>query len=114
MNITNHTRIDDMLTALSGMNKTDLETLANCVFNILHGDKDDSVYSLCEGRDHSVCKKCGSIHIVKRGKNPKGHQKYWCKDCGSIFTVASDTVFSFTHKEAATWRNFIHFYLVPQ
>ncbi|MBQ7827980.1 MAG: IS1 family transposase, partial [Clostridia bacterium] len=107
MNFGNHMQLEDMLTALSGMSKTDLETLADSVFDILHTNKDSSVYSLCENRDHSVCKKCGSIHIVKRGKNPKGHQKYWCKDCGSIFTVVSDTVFSFTHKEADTWRNFI-------
>lgn len=110
MNCRNNVQIDDILASLSGMKTADLEKLAGCVFDILkENEKDNSVNTLCEAANHSVCKKCGSIHIVKRGRNAKGHQRYWCKDCGSVFTASSDTVFSCTHKDADTWKNFILF-----
>ena len=28
-----------------------------------------------------VCKKCGSVNIVKNGKRPNGKQKFHCLDC---------------------------------
>ena len=102
------TNIDDILEKISCLSKSELERVAGRVYNILNGDgTDNSAHSLCRNTDISVCKKCGSVHIVKRGKNAKGYQKYWCKDCGGIFTATSTTVFSYSHKSADIWKEFI-------
>ncbi len=33
------------------------------------------------------CPQCGSDHIIKHGKDPKGVQKYRCKGCGYQFRL---------------------------
>jgi len=46
------------------------------------------------GTDHGAqngiihaCPVCGSPHIVKKGRNRRGHQRYHCKDCGAYRTI---------------------------
>jgi len=36
------------------------------------------------------CKKCGAQHFYKKGKNPKGIQRYQCRNCGFRFVWTSD------------------------
>ena len=40
------------------------------------------------------CPHCGSVHFVKNGFNPKHRQKYRCKDCNTVFSATTGTMFS--------------------
>lgn len=39
--------------------------------------------------EHRQCELCGSINIIKNGKNRSGTQTYKCKDCGSYRVLDS-------------------------
>lgn len=43
------------------------------------------------------CKKCSSVHIVKRGFTKNGIQRYYCKECNKKFTPVTNTIFE-NHK----------------
>lgn len=58
-----------------------------------------------------VCKKCGSVHIVKRGKTAKGTQRYLCADCGNSFTLDSYNVFSASKLPSETWMKYIECFI---
>lgn len=57
------------------------------------------------------CPHCGALaeekHIIRKGYNRNGAQRYRCKKCGSTFVASTGTVLSGTHKTADTWRKFI-------
>ena len=100
--------LNDILSDLSALRKDDLKTLADKVFDLLSGrNEDKSVYRFSSDTKPSECKKCGSTHTYKYGKNSKGYQKYRCSDCGAIFSSVSSTVFCHTQKNAETWKTFI-------
>lgn len=67
---------------------------------------DTSVYTLHKEKV-AVCRNCGSIHIVKNGKDRHGHARYICRDCGKTFGDMTNTVVSGTHKSSATWKTYI-------
>lgn len=54
-----------------------------------------------------TCRKCGSVHIVKRGKDGSGRQRYLCHDCGKSFTASAKNVFSQSKLDDAKWMKFI-------
>ena len=43
---------------------------------------------MIEERRRHRCNRCESTALVRNGTDPKGKQKYHCKDCGSYGTVA--------------------------
>lgn len=54
------------------------------------------------------CHKCGnSTSIVRYGKNCSGLQRYKCKECGAIFTAATNTIFNKTQKPLSVWEKYI-------
>lgn len=67
---------------------------------------DDSVYTL-NSEEKIVCKSCGSIHVVKNGKDRHGHTRYLCRDCKKTFGKTTDTVVSGTHKSLSVWKSYI-------
>ncbi|WP_128426686.1 IS1 family transposase [Gudongella oleilytica] len=52
---------------------------------------------------NKVCRKCGSVTIVKDGKRADGVQKYLCKDCNSRFTLFSGTILEKTNWHWDAW-----------
>lgn len=50
-----------------------------------------------------VCPDCGSIHVIKFGKNKCGTQMYKCKDCESRFNIMKNTFLENTHLHLKTW-----------
>lgn len=106
-------RLNNIVSELSGLRRTDLETLAQqlCVMLSEPSEPDTSVYSLNRSTTKPTCKKCGSLSVSKYGKTAKGHQRYRCLDCGSVFTSISDTLFSGSQKDAKQWSDFIFYTL---
>lgn len=51
---------------------------------------------------NSVCPKCGSENIVKRGKRGDV-QRFLCRDCGKNFTLFTDTILEKTRYSWAVW-----------
>ena len=45
------------------------------------------------------CTKCGSIHLVKNGRTPKGKQKFHCRECGAYGTLNPEVKYSPERKE---------------
>lgn len=45
------------------------------------------------------CTRCGSINIVKNGKNRFGKQQYHCKDCGACRTLNPEIRYTGEEKE---------------
>lgn len=54
-----------------------------------------------------VCKKCGSMHVVKNGTDKKGRRRYLCRDCGATFGDTAGSVVYNTHKDSLTWKKYI-------
>ncbi len=67
---------------------------------------DNSVYVFQTEKIES-CRHCGSVHIVKNGKDRHGHTRYLCRDCCRTFGDMTNTVVSGTHKDASTWKEYI-------
>lgn len=59
--------------------------------------------------DHVIvrCPKCGSIHFVKNGFDYNHKQKYRCKDCHTVFSSTTGTMFSHSTTSFDTWKTFI-------
>ena len=53
------------------------------------------------------CPKCGSVHFVKNGFDYNHKQKYRCKDCNTVFSATTGTMFSNSPVSFDTWRTFI-------
>ena len=50
-----------------------------------------------------VCPDCGSIHVIKFGKNKNGMQMYKCKDCESRFNLLKNTFLENAHLHLTVW-----------
>lgn len=45
------------------------------------------------------CRKCGSLNIVKNGRNRSGSQQYLCKDCRAIGVLTPQSPYSPERRE---------------
>lgn len=102
-------RLENIVSGLAGLRKSDLEKLAEQVCSMLSktAEQDRSVYSLKTIDKKPPCSECGSVAVIKYGKDSAGHQRYCCKDCNCTFTAISSTIFSGTQKDAGQWKDFI-------
>ena len=85
------------------------DSVVNEIYNKLscfEAQVDISVYSFTTEKVVS-CKNCGSVHIVKNGKDRHGHTRYLCRDCNSTFGDMTGTTVSGTHKDASVWQEYI-------
>lgn len=57
--------------------------------------------------DAIVCPECEGTHIVKRGKDSAGRQRYLCRECSMSFTLVKKNVFSRSKLDEATWMKYI-------
>jgi Transposase and inactivated derivatives len=53
-----------------------------------------------------ACPRCGSDHVVKRGFDARGEQRYLCRRCSRTFTSRTNRVFATTKLDHATWMRF--------
>lgn len=67
---------------------------------------DNSVYTL-NTETVTFCRKCGSVHIVKNGKDRHGHTRFRCRDCGVTFGELSSTTVFGSHKDVSVWKKYI-------
>lgn len=67
---------------------------------------DNSVYTF-NTEPVTFCRNCGSVHIVKNGKDRHGHTRFKCKDCGVTFGELSGTTVFGSHKDASVWKKYI-------
>ena len=52
------------------------------------------------------CPRCGSDHVVKRGLDGRGEQRFLCRRCSRTFTARTNRVFATTKLDRATWMKF--------
>ena len=57
-------------------------------------------------RTENSCPRCGSWHVVKKGREPDGSQRYLCRSCTRTFTSRTNKVFATTKLDRATWMRF--------
>jgi Transposase and inactivated derivatives len=55
---------------------------------------------------YTECPRCGSGHVVKRGLDGRGEQRFLCRRCSRTFTARTNRVFATTKLERATWMKF--------
>lgn len=60
-----------------------------------------------DDEDLVVCRECESTHVVKRGKDGFGRQRYLCRNCGMSFTMEKINVFSQSKLDDAVWMRYI-------
>lgn len=102
-------KFDLLLSNLSSLNTSDLEFLSEKILNLLSDN--NNLLSIKE-EDVCSCKRCGSVAIVKYGKDKNGKQRYKCKDCNTLFSPTSYSVISQTHKPLSVWKQYIKLLVV--
>lgn len=53
------------------------------------------------------CPKCGSVHFIKNGFDCNHKQKYRCKECHTVFSSTTGTIFSNSTTSYQKWMTFI-------
>lgn len=60
-------------------------------------------------KNGTFCPFCGSVHVIRHGRQADGTQRYRCKDCGKTFQASSNTVLrQFDPTRLAKLRRFVH------
>ena len=71
---------------------------------------DEEYFDLALGggpdRSEVACPRCGSWHVVKKGRDGDGSQRYLCRSCLRTFTARTNRVFATTKLDRATWMEF--------
>lgn len=62
---------------------------------------------LSDNFDNSFCFYCNSEHIIKNGKDAKGRQRYYCKNCKKTFSSITGSLLSYTKKNVYQWYTYI-------
>ena len=102
-------RTSDLLKILDQFSRHELSELADKLSAKLASmteNADNSVYNLFSD-EIKACKHCGSIAIVKNGKDRNGHTRYYCKDCHKTFGKIAGSVVFRTRKDASVWKKYI-------
>ena len=68
------------------------------LFNMALGEQAD--------RPETACPRCGSRHVVKKGRDGDGGRRYLCRSCARTFTSRTNKVFATTKLDRATWMRF--------
>jgi transposase-like protein len=53
------------------------------------------------------CPVCGSDLYIHYGHRSNGRRRYKCKECGSIYTLLSNTIFASSRKPISVWALYI-------
>ena len=104
-----NSKLNGVLQLIDKLSENQANDIINEIYSMLkvcQEQTDASVYSL-NSEEIKVCRYCGSVHIVKNGKDRHGHTRYLCRDCKRTFGSTSGSVVSRTHKDANTWQEYI-------
>jgi transposase-like protein len=61
-----------------------------------------------KGRNIERCPKCGKTKFIKHGLY-NGIQRYRCKECGKTFSQTTNSLWSYSKKEASKWIKFTEY-----
>ena len=71
---------------------------------------DEEMFARAAGADEEPppgkCPRCGHWHVVKRGKDADGGQRYLCRECSHTFRASTLKVFATTKLDRATWMRY--------
>jgi len=81
------------------------ETLKNAVNHQFY--QNNVAKELADNFNPTQCPKCHDTHIVRFGKDKKGHQRYRCKKCGKTFSEITGTLLYYSKKSPCQWYDFI-------
>ncbi len=101
--------LDNLLKLVKAMPEERLNSVVNELYEKFASElnqEDNTVYSLNE-HEVAFCRKCGASHIVKNGKDRRGHTRYLCRKCGATFSELTGTAVAGSHKDATTWKKYI-------
>lgn len=102
-------KLENILKLVESLPNNRAESLIDEIFSKLAVELDtvdNSVYTFHKEKV-TFCKNCGSIHIVKNGKDRHGHPRYICRDCGITFGELTGTTVFGSHKDASVWKKYI-------
>lgn len=77
---------------IENLKPAELELVSSYIYDLVK-KKVTPDTSSHENMEVKSCPECGSLHFVKNGHDPKGRQKYLCRDCKTSFRSVSDTLF---------------------
>lgn len=94
---------------VDGLTAEQLEKVVEDIYAKLADDAVSHNISRNSGNEKNitVCKKCGSTHVVKNGTDKRGNRRYLCRDCKATFGDTAGSVIYNSHKEADTWKKYI-------
>ncbi len=103
------TKLENLLKLIKDLPQNRVEGIIDDIYAKLAAEVntvDNSVYTLNK-ETVTFCRNCGSIHIVKNGKDRHGHTRFKCKDCGVTFGEVKGTTVFGSHKDAFVWKRYI-------
>ncbi|MBQ6334853.1 MAG: hypothetical protein IJI46_07295 [Erysipelotrichaceae bacterium] len=93
-------------TFIENLKPAELELISSYIYDLVK-KKVTPDTSNHENVEVKSCHECGSLHFVKNGHDPKGRQKYLCRDCKTSFRSVSDTLFYRSKISYHEWTSFI-------
>ena len=54
-------------------------------------------------QERKICPHCSSKNVIKYG-HKRGKQRYYCKDCETLFMVTTGTIMAHSHYDESIWR----------
>ena len=95
---------DDVRNRLRGMNPVERENAVRELREVIY---EDSYETITDHDDALACPRCGSISIVKKGRNPNGSQRWQCRDCQRTFSKVRDTLIDRSKLPVAKWMMYV-------
>ena len=95
---------DDVRNRLRGMNPVERENAVRELREVIY---EDSYETITDHDDALACTRCGSISIVKKGRNPNGSQRWQCRDCQRTFSKVRDTLIDRSKLPVAKWMMYV-------
>ena len=92
---------DIMDSIINNASEDDIEIIIEKINNYFMNHHYDNKIKgeLSDSFDSSFCSHCNKNHIVKFGKDKKGHQRFRCIDGGKTFFTITNWLFSYSKKE---------------
>ena len=95
---------DEVRNRLKGMNPIERENAVRELREVIY---EDTYETITTHADTFACPRCGSISIVKKGRNPNGSQRWQCKDCKRTFSQVRDTLIGRSKLPVVKWMMYV-------
>ena len=93
---------------LESLSPVELEYIHSIIYTLYRDNVTEETTNYDNLAAHmDQCPHCHSKRIVKNGFNPKGRQKYLCKDCHRVVLPTTGTMFSHSKIKYTEWVAFI-------